>query len=219
MELDENGDVLRCEEKDSESTAERPDKSETLENKPAVTPEPLRDGKPWFWGKGIEDMDFWDQAGAIMEKYGVTGRNLDEKVREWLAEYGEPIKMPDDCFILYYLHHVANEDMAKTIYHDYPQLGPAGKPSKDVIMEKAREAFRRLADQDKGPEWADSLTICGHMWKEVILSGGHLFKQPVWVFLAYGKNGERNGAIIMDEDGNLLLISMRPDTEIPFFDD
>ena len=220
VELDENGYVLRCEEKDSESTAERPDKSEAFssENKPAVTPEPLPDGKPWFWGKGIEDMDFWDQAGAIMEKYGVTGRNLDEKVREWLTEYGAPAQMPDDCFILYYLHYLANKDMDFAICKYYPQLGPAGKPSKDVIMEKAREAFHMLADQDKGPEWADSLTICGHMWKDIMV-WGELFKQPVWVFLVYGENGDRNGTIVMDEDGNLLLISMRPDTDILFFDD
>ena len=124
--------------------------------------------------------------------------------------------MPDDCFILYYL---ANASMGKLDYEFYPLASAADKPSRDIIMEKTREAFHKLADQARGPEWADSLTIRGHLWKAVIDPvTGNYYNQPVWVFLVYDPDGKNSGSILLDGDGKRLSISVRPDTGIlPYY--
>ncbi len=214
VELDENGTVLRCEEKESESQVAM---AETLDDIPLrqhaldgtilPTPTPQPDGRLWFIGNEIADEAFWTQFEAAMAEYGVTQDNLAEKEREWLQEYGALEMWPQACYVLtYFMTQVDGEALDNM----YPIFLPEGKPDPETLKEKAREAFHLVADRVTGADWVDSLRVSGFLMSDGIeYSSGEYYGKPVWFFSMEAYEEEMNswnpkGFVQMDEDGNVL---------------
>ena len=89
-----------------------------------------------------------------------------------------------------------------------------GKPSKEIMVEKAREAFHTVADSEMGADWVNSLRINGELWNDGMKYGtGEHFGMPVW-FLNFEAYEEENdtwnskGYVQLDEDGNVLNVSL-----------
>ena len=74
VELDENGNVLRCEEKETEATEEKPEE-EIFEN-------------PWIWGNASAPQGYWERLEKAMEKNEVYFGCLPDKMVVWTEEYG-----------------------------------------------------------------------------------------------------------------------------------
>ena len=76
-ELDENGYVVRCEETEAESAAERPERPESGEEytddayglmlPPYDAPAPREDGKPWLYGMDFASEEYWQQLNDKLE--------------------------------------------------------------------------------------------------------------------------------------------------------
>ena len=225
VELDENGHVIRCEETESDSQSPRPDQSEididvaddvpmrshALDGSLIPTPTPQPDGRLWFMKAEIADEAFWAKFEAAMKEYGVTQDNLADKEREWLQEYGDINTWPQPCFVIAYIMNQVEE----TDFQDgYPVFSSEGKPSKEIMVEKAREAFHTVADSEMGADWVNSLRINGELWNDGMKYGtGEHFGMPVW-FLNFEAYEEENdtwnskGYVQLDEDGNVLNVSL-----------
>jgi len=225
VELDENGYVIRCEETESISQKPRPDQSEididvaddvpmrphALDGSLIPTPTPQPDGRLWFMKAEIADEEFWAKFEAAMKEYGVTQDNLADKEREWLQEYGDIDTWPQPCFVIAYIMNQVEE----TDFQDgYPVFSSEGKPSKEIMVEKAREAFHMVADNEMGADWVNSLRINGELWNDGMkYDTGEHFGMPVW-FLNFEAYEEENdtwnskGYVQLDEDGNVLNVSL-----------
>ena len=228
VEFDENGYVIRCEESVSESAEERPDQAafasgfqddipmrqHALDGSIIPTPTPQPDGRMWFQGTVYPDeKDFWEQFEAAMTEYGVTPDNLEEKVREWMAEYGaDPDSWPDACYVLaYFMTQVDEEDFDPDMHPIFPA---EGKPGKEEMKQKAREAFHTIADPEMGSDWVDALEIGGFLNSDGFnFRKGESYGKPVWFLnmLAWNEeteDWEAKGYVQLDEDGNVLYAEL-----------
>ena len=103
VELDENGNVLRCEETESEATEEKP-KEEIWE-------------QPWIWKNAAAPDAYWEQLEAALAKNGVDAGfgNLPDKLVEWTQQYGAFSKeaWPSDLYAIgYVLTKIRPSDLA-----------------------------------------------------------------------------------------------------------
>jgi hypothetical protein len=215
VELDENGYVLLCEAKETDSSIDRPDHTdpETVEGQLIPVPTPQPNGKPWFWGKDFADAEFWARFDEAMTEMGVSVENYPEKAREWENRYRGAEPYPEACFVIDFFMSQTDE---ASFQDGYPIFSREGKPGREELEEKARTAFHEAADSEMGEAWVDSLKIQGYLWSDSInYDTGERFGRPVWFFNidAYEEatdSWNSTGDVIMDEDGRILLVSFDP---------
>ena len=103
VELDEKGNVLRCEETESEATEERP-KEEIWE-------------QPWIWKSTAAPDTYWKQLETVLAKNEVDADfgNLPNKLVEWTEQYGAFSRetWPSDLYAIgYVLTKIRPSDLA-----------------------------------------------------------------------------------------------------------
>ena len=103
VELDEKGNVLRCEETESEATEERP-KEEIWE-------------QPWIWKNSAAPDTYWKQLETVLAKNEVDADfgNLPNKLVEWTEQYGAFSRetWPSDLYAIgYVLTKIRPSDLA-----------------------------------------------------------------------------------------------------------
>ena len=185
VELDENGYVLRCE------------SSETA----SLMPTPLPDGRPWFWGQGIEDEAFWNRLEKVIEERGVAVDNYDRTEAKWIELYGDWDSWPEDCYIVNFLFEEGNEETLRN--EQYPVFSSADKLPKEDIIQKGREALYKICEK----AWTDNQKFVGRLWDNVKNPDtGEGYGKRVWIFSLEDKiTGYIGGQQIwLDEDGNVL---------------
>ena len=210
-ELDMQGNVLRCERKDSPSTAEKPQAvPEEDEAEPTPTPQP--DGKPWIWGNRFAPEEYWNRLADAMDRYGVTFDNLEAKELEWTREYGWDGDWPQDLYVITDIletrpEYLENGGMS------YPVFENPDKKTKEEIEQIAWETFREAAEPITGAVWMDRLHMVGILWDNGAYEYlGIDWQKPAWCinFLELEECWENKGYVLLDEDGNILTVQVEP---------
>ena len=216
VELDPDGNVLRCERSDSPSAEEKPELPEDGGEEALPTPQP--DGKPWIWGNPFAPAEYWDQLAAAMERNGVTFGNLKDKVFEWTREYGwtDDADWPQEKFaIAFVLTELRPDYIPEGESVDYPVFPDPGKKTQAEIEEIAVKAFCEAAEPVTGAAWAGRLQPAARLWN----TGNYEFygvewPEPAWhvSFLELDEVWEERGIVMLDEDGNILTVQVEPFT-------
>ena len=215
VELDEKGNVIRCEQSDSPSAEEKTEQTTDDGWGPEPLPTPQPDGKTWIWGNSFAPEAFWNQLSETMETYGVTFDNLKARIFDWYGEYGwfGDSDWPQELFVIeYVLTQMTPFDLEHNPV-DYPVFPDPEKKTKEEIEEIALKAFREAAEPITGAEWADRLNMMGILWSNGVYEYyGIDWQEPAWRvnFLELEECWEDRGFVMLDEDGNILTVQVEP---------
>ena len=221
-ELDENGYVVRCEETEAESAAERPERPESgaeytddaygLMLPPYDAPAPREDGKPWLYGMDFAPETYWRKLDEAMERCGVNAFNLETKERAWLAEYGSCEFWPLEMKICAYMLSTTENDLAmqgeRFAYPLFPD--PANKSEEEIVI-LATAAMHAEVDPQMGAEWADSLKVSSTLWNDGFLMDKDRYAGvPCWqvefsLFEEEYQVWNSKYYMIINEDGEILF--------------
>ena len=190
VELDQNGFVLRCEERNTTSTEEEPEETNDETYIPVPTPTPLPNGRPWFWEMEFASKEFWDQLDKLffthvmtmddyparekdwLEAFGesthvMTMDDYPAREKDWLEAFGESEFWPQEYQIVRYLYY-ATEEQLKQPGLQYPVFPNPDKKSQKEICEIALNAFHEIADAEMGKEWVERLKTGGTLLNDEI---------------------------------------------------
>ena len=222
VELDDNGYVLRCEESETESAAERsiqPERSVEYRDDvyglylpPYNAPAPREDGKPWLYGMDFASEEYWQQLDAAMDRLGVSAFNLEAKEREWQAEYGDCEFWPQDMQICAFMLSTPPDILTGQGEHFiYPLFPDPEKKSEEEIIRIAMAALHADADDTMGAEWADALSISMCLNSNGFLMDRNEYaRMPCWQ-VEFKEFEEEYQAwntkyyMIVNEDGDILF--------------
>ena len=180
---------------------------------PIATPAPLENGKPWMWGMDFAPQEFWDKLEQVMDKWGVTANNFEQKQREWYFQYGDGIFLPYECQVMENILSPVQADLLreeKPCYCTFPQKG---KITREQAMEIARKAVHEVGDAEVGDPWIDDLEISAVLSVNGTIDGLYIREEPTWVvfFFAwddtYGFYNQRASAYL-SEDGDVILAQL-----------
>ena len=224
VELDENGYVVRCEVSDSrgrdrqagepEESGEEPDDAGEDPEQAEADPEPEQasaaDSKPWFWGQEIDDEAYWAGLEKAMGEWGVTAENYEEKAYEWRNRYGDESEWPWDCYLLYDIFRSFDEGLEH--YSDeYQMFSVEGKPTREELKGKAKEAFREAVGQQRDRIWIAAVRVNGELWNHMGED-----RAPGWIMVMEDYSPDYDcwgavGFVGMDLDGNVLFVTLELD--------
>ena len=181
----------------------------------APTPEPLPDGKPWFWGKDFAPQAYWDRAEAFMKANGVTADHVPEQEREWEKTFGEYDFWPQEYQALNVLLQLTEEDLQDPDFEYCPFPDPEKRTQKE-IEETALSAVRALDSAAGGNILSDSLRAGSTLYCDSRNpdAEGENYGRPVWWVWIYRWDEEEQAAVhmegyaILDEDGNVLTAGL-----------
>ena len=156
VELDENGNVLRCECSESISTEEEPDSPPN--------------GKPWIWDSDFAPKSYWELLEKVITSHDTDFSNLHVSMGDWLDKYGPVIKetWPSDLYALaYVLTKITPSDLSSGSVF-YPDIYPRKeKIERDEAVEIAVGAFNELAESQYGPDWMNQFRYTC-MWESSV---------------------------------------------------
>ena len=213
VELDQNGFVLRCEERNTTSTEEKPEETNDETYIPVPTPTPLPNGRPWFWEMEFASKEFWDQLDKLFFTHVMTMDDYPAREKDWLEAFGESEFWPQEYQIVRYLYY-ATEEQLKQPGLQYPVFPNPDKKSQKEICEIALNAFHEIADAEMGKEWVERLKTGGTLLNdEINPDTGEQYGEHVWwINFNIWEDGfntwNPKGYAILDEDGNVLVVKL-----------
>lgn len=181
---------------------------------PNVTPAPLANGRPWMWGMDFAPKEFWDRMDQIVDEWGVTVDNFDQKYTEWRALYGdEPALWPYECLLMeqfFVSYNAENWTEERVIYHTLPQ---EGKITREQAVEIAFRAIHEAGDERVGAAWIDSLKPCATLGVNVWVDAAYQSDEPLWVVTLLTWDAEyhywaQRAYAYVTEDGEVVLADL-----------
>ena len=181
---------------------------------PAVTPAPLESGRPWMWGMDFAPKAFWDRMDQIVDKWGVTAENFNQKYTEWRALYGdEPALWPYECLLMeqfFASYSAENWTEERVIYFILPQ---EGKISREEAVQIAFRAIHEAGDERVGAAWIDSLKPCATLGVNIWVDAAYQSDEPLWVvsFLSWDAEYHywaQRACAYVTEDGEVILADL-----------
>jgi hypothetical protein len=181
---------------------------------PAVTPAPLESGRPWMWGMDFAPKAFWDRMDQIVDKWGVTAENFNQKYTEWRALYGdEPALWPYECLLMeqfFVSYNTENWKEERVIYFTLPQ---EGKISREEAVQIAFRAIHEAGDERVGAAWIDSLKPCATLGVNIWVDAAYQSDEPLWVvsFLSWDAEYQywaQRAYAYVTEDGEVILADL-----------
>ena len=182
---------------------------------PYSTPAPLENGRPWMWGMDFAPASFWEELEQKMEEYGVTPENIQSKMDEWNALYGDEAFWPVDCKAIWrILEGLSPEDLNLPEQpYFYAMFPNPEKKSLDEIEAASWRALREAAEGQVDGAWIDRLRFGAMLCSGKIFVNGQRAGRPVWVaqfydYDAYYGYWATRAWVYLDEDGNVLLAEL-----------
>ena len=201
VELDANGNVLRCEETESAAKDEKP--------------ESRADGKPWIWGNTFASESYWTQLEKVMTNHRASFDNLHVFVADWLNQYG-PLNeetWPSDLYALtYVLTELELSDLsAGSVF--CPEIYPrTGQIQRKEALEISIRAIDERLKPVFGEDWADQFWFgCLSQSADAYTDYLVLPYSDVWVtWFSHLHDEDVYGKVLLDEAGNVIYTEVFP---------
>ena len=179
-----------------------------------VTPPPLENGRPWMWGMDFAPQEHWKKLGQIVDEWGVTVQNFQEKYAEWCALYGsDSVLWPYECQVMeefFSSWNAENFTEERVYYHTFPR---EGKLTREQAIEIALQAIHEVGDERVGAAWIDDLKINAVLDVNAWVDALYQSDEPLWIVVFLGWDAEygywaQRAYVYMTEDGEVVLADL-----------
>ena len=181
---------------------------------PSVTPPPLENGRPWMWGMDFASREHWEKLGQIVDDWGVTVQNFQQKYAEWCALYGsDNILWPYECQVMeqfFSSWNAENFTEERVCYHTFPR---EGRLTREQAVAIALEAVHEAGDERVGAAWIDDLKVSAVLDVNAWVDARYQSDEPLWIVTFFGWDAEyrywaQRAYAYLTEDGELILAEL-----------
>ena len=181
---------------------------------PMTTPAPLENGRPWMWGMDFAPQEHWEKLGQIVDEWGVTVENFDQKYAEWCVLYGGDSAMwPYECQVMeqfFSSWNAENFSEERVYYHSFPK---EGKLTREQAIEIALRAVHEAGDERVGAAWIDDLKCNAVFDVNAWVDALYQSDEPLWIVTFFGWDAEygywtQRAYAYITEDGEVILADL-----------
>ena len=179
-----------------------------------LTPPPLENGRPWMWGMDFAPQEHWEKLGQIVDEWGVTVENFDQKYAEWCVLYGgDSVLWPYECQVMaafFADYNAENWTEERVYYHTFPK---EGKITREQAIQIALKAIHEVGDERVGAAWIDDLKYNAVFDVNAWVDAQYQSDEPLWIVTFLGWDAEyrywaQRAYVYMTEDGEVILADL-----------